>query len=215
MSSVIPFIERADHRRDRAARIIHDKGAPRTLAIDELTTSFLVPGDPRLISTRKTPIYPRAASRAREDRYWGCTERVGRDGYPQLASPRPRARRFPSLPLPGLSPLQHGQPRPAHLVLRVWMPPFLVARFRHRALDLVLLAVPLMNRRVRTLQHRLQPGLGGHTCAHRAYGKWAPQSVSVRLPALRHQISSGCTNNSTKKTPMNEERAYNPPARPT
>ena len=44
MSSVIPFIERADHRRDRAARIIHDKGAPRTLAIDELTTSFLVPG---------------------------------------------------------------------------------------------------------------------------------------------------------------------------
>jgi hypothetical protein len=40
-----------------------------------------------------------------------------------------------------------------------------------------------MNRRVRTLQHRLQPGLGGHTCAHRAHGKWAPQSASVRFPA--------------------------------
>jgi hypothetical protein len=39
-----------------------------------------------------------------------------------------------------------------------------------------------MNRRVRALQHRLQPGLGGHTCAHRAYGKWAPQSASVRFP---------------------------------
>ena len=170
INSVIPFIKRADHRRDRAARVIHNKGAPRTYNRRTNNLFFLVPG-PRL---RETPIYPRAASRAREDRYWGCTERVGRDGYPKLASPRPRARRFPSLPLPGLSPLQHGQPRPAHLVLRVWMPPFLVARFRHRALDLVLLAVPLMNRRARTLQHRLQPGLGGHTCAHRAHGKWAP-----------------------------------------
>jgi len=30
VNSVNPFIERADHRRERAARIIHDKGASRT-----------------------------------------------------------------------------------------------------------------------------------------------------------------------------------------
>jgi len=30
INSVIPFIKRADHRRDRAARVIHNKGAPRT-----------------------------------------------------------------------------------------------------------------------------------------------------------------------------------------
>jgi len=30
MNSVNPFIDRADHRRDRAARIIHNKGTPRT-----------------------------------------------------------------------------------------------------------------------------------------------------------------------------------------
>lgn len=66
INSVIPFIKRADHRRDRAARIIHNKGAPRTYLYNRRTNNlfFLVPG-PRLIYSQDSDPSPRRVTRSR------------------------------------------------------------------------------------------------------------------------------------------------------
>ena len=86
-----------------------------------------------------------------------------------VTSHRSGRSRFPPLPLPGVSPPQQGQPRPSHLILRV-RPPNRVGGVGHAGESiLALLAVLLANRRVWTLEHRLQPGLGGNPRVHRVY----------------------------------------------
>ena len=172
-------------------------------------------------------------SRAREDGYGRGAHRIERNGYPQFASHRSGRSRFPPLPLPGLSPPQQGQPRPSHLILRV-RPPNRVGGVGHAGESiLALLAVLLANRRVRTLEHRLQPGLGGNPRVHRVYrvlsqnGVCRSTRMSVRFPSRSREERCGKLTGqkrqkilgmhaARKKRPPRwlaaSSRAHNPPA---
>ena len=78
-----PFIERADHRRDRAARIIHDKGAPRTYNRRTNNLFFWFPG-PRLHAILRSIPAPRHAL----ERIVIGVALNGLDGMDTLSSPR-------------------------------------------------------------------------------------------------------------------------------
>ena len=167
-------------------------------------------------------------SRAREDGYGRGAHRIERNGYPQFASHRSGRSRFPPLPLPGVSPPQQGQPRPSHLILRV-RPPNRVGGVGHAGESiLALLAVLLANRRVRTLEHRLQPGLGGNPRVHRVYRVLSqngvcridahvrPFPVSEPRRKMREADRTKNPRDARKKRPPRwlaaSSRAHNPPA---
>ena len=59
-----PFIERADHRRDRAARIIHDKGAPQTFG-NRRTNNLFFLGSRDRDYTQDSDLSPRRITRSR------------------------------------------------------------------------------------------------------------------------------------------------------
>lgn len=88
VNSVNPFIERADHRRERAARIIHDKGASRTYNRRTNNLFFWVPGTetnlPRLHARLRSIPAPRHAL----ERIVIGVALNGLNGMDTLSSPR-------------------------------------------------------------------------------------------------------------------------------